>query len=119
MLFRSPRDIDGVRRVPQPLIRFAPALHDAQHALKTFLRSELYAHPRVKEMTEQARATVRWLFETLSADYARMPEEHAARARDAAARGDAAAAARVVADYIAGMTDRFALQTRDALRAKL
>jgi dGTPase len=114
----APRDIDGVRLLPQPLIRFPPALHDAQHALKKFLRAELYAHPRVKEMTEQARATVRWLFETLSADYTRMPEEHAARAREAAERGDAAGAARVVADYIAGMTDRFALQTRDALRAK-
>ena len=48
-----------------------------------------------------------------------MPEEHAERARAAAKRGDEAAAARVVADYIAGMTDRFALQTRDALRARL
>jgi dGTPase len=47
-----------------------------------------------------------------------MPEEHAARARAAAAAGDASGAARVVADYIAGMTDRFALQTRDALRGK-
>jgi dGTP triphosphohydrolase len=48
-----------------------------------------------------------------------MPEEHAERARAAVKRGDEAAAARVVADYIAGMTDRFALQTRDALRARL
>jgi dGTPase len=114
----APRDIDGVRLLPQPLIRFPSELHDAQHALKKFLRTELYAHPRVKQMTEQAQATVRWLFEMLSADYTRMPEEHADRARAAAERGDAAAAARVVADYIAGMTDRFALQTRDALRAK-
>jgi dGTPase len=47
-----------------------------------------------------------------------MPEEHAARARAAEATGGTAQAARVVADYVAGMTDRFALQTRDALRAK-
>ena len=46
-----------------------------------------------------------------------MPEEHAARAKQLAGAGDEAGAARVVADYIAGMTDRFALQTRDALRA--
>jgi len=52
------------------------------------------------------------------ADHARMPEEHATRARDAAAQHGPAAAARVVADYVAGMTDRFALQTRDALRTK-
>jgi dGTPase len=115
----APRDIDAVRARTQPLIRFPPELHDAQHALKTFLRAELYAHPHVRMMTEQAQETVRWLFEMLSADYGLMPEEHAERARAAADSGDEAAAARVVADYIAGMTDRFALQTRDALRARL
>ena len=47
-----------------------------------------------------------------------MPEEHAASAKPLAAAGDEAGAARVVADYIAGMTDRFALQTRDTLRAE-
>jgi len=115
----APRDIDAVRSLAQPLIRFPAALHDAQHALKKFLRAELYGHSHVRLMTEQAQETVRWLFEMLSADYALMPEEHAERARAAAKRGDEAAAARVVADYIAGMTDRFALQTRDALRARL
>jgi len=115
----APRDIDAVRALAQPLIRFQPELHEAQHALKKFLRAELYAHPHVRLMTEQAHETVRWLFEMLSADYGLMPEEHAERARAAAESGDEAAAARVVADYIAGMTDRFALQTRDALRARL
>jgi dGTPase len=115
----APRDIDAVRSLAQPLIRFPAALHDAQHALKKFLRAELYGHNHVRLMTEQAQETVRWLFEMLSADYALMPEEHAERARAAAKRRDEAAAARVVADYIAGMTDRFALQTRDALRARL
>jgi dGTPase len=68
-------------------------------------------------MTEQAHDTVRLLFAALAADHDRMPDEHAARAKQFAAVGDAGGAARVVADYIAGMTDRFALQTRDALRA--
>ena len=115
----APGDIDAVRSLAQPLIRFPAELHDAQHALKKFLRAELYAHPHVRLMTEQAQEAVRWLFEMLSADYELMPEEHAQRARAAAESGDEAAAARVVADYIAGMTDRFALQTRDALRARL
>jgi dGTPase len=67
-------------------------------------------------MTEQAHETVRFLFTELNADYGRMPDEHAARAGAAAQAGDAPGAARVVADYIAGMTDRFALEMRDALR---
>jgi dGTPase len=114
----SPADIDGVRALARPLIRFTMPLQDAQRALKSFLRDQLYTHARVRQMTQQAQETVRWLFEQLSDDYSRMPDEHAELARAAAARGDRAAAARVVADYIAGMTDRFALQTRDALRAK-
>ena len=68
-------------------------------------------------MTEQAHDTVAYLFAELTADYERMPDEHAARAKELAGRGDVPGAARVVADYIAGMTDRFALQTRDTLRA--
>jgi dGTP triphosphohydrolase len=69
-------------------------------------------------MTQQAQETVRFLFDEFFGDYSRMPEEHAAYARAAAADLGPAGAARVVCDYIAGMTDRFALQTRDALRAK-
>jgi dGTPase len=114
----GPRDIEAVRVESEPLIRFDPALQAAQVALKAFLRERLYAHPRVRQMTEQAQTTVRWLFEMLSADYRRMPDQHAERAQAAAARGDTAGAMRVVADYIAGMTDRFAMQTRDALQAK-
>jgi dGTPase len=113
----APEHIDEVRALPQPLIQFSPPLAAAQLALKRFLRESLYTHPRVRQMTEQAHDTVRFLFESFSKDFERLPEEHAERARAAAASGDASAAARVVSDYIAGMTDRFALQTRDALRA--
>jgi dGTPase len=115
----APRHIDEVRALPEPLIGFSAPFRGAQHTLKRFLREQLYSHPRVRGMTQQAQETVRFLFAALSADYSRMPEEHAARARAAADRGDAPRAARVVADYIAGMTDRFALQTRDALRGKV
>jgi dGTPase len=86
--------------------------------LKRFLRDALYTHPRVRQMTDQAQETVVFLFAELMKDYDRMPDEHAARARELEAAGNSAGAARVVADYIAGMTDRFALQTRDALRAR-
>jgi dGTPase len=113
----APRHIDDVRALSHGLIEFSPPLREAQLALKRFLRDALYTHPRVRQMTEQAHDTVRLLFEELMTDYDRMPEEHAASAKTFAAAGDAAGAARVVADYIAGMTDRFALQTRDALRA--
>jgi len=114
----APRHIDDVRALPHGLIEFSAPLREAQLTLKRFLRDALYTHPRVRQMTEQARDTIRLLFDNLMADYDLMPEEHAANARKRAAAGDEAGAARVVADYIAGMTDRFALQTRDALRAE-
>jgi dGTPase len=113
----APRHIDEVRALPHGLIELSAPLREAQLKLKRFLRDALYTHPRVRQMTEQAGETVRFLFESLMADYGRMPDEHAANAQERAAARDEAGAARVVADYIAGMTDRFALQTRDALRA--
>ena len=113
----APQDIDDVRASSRGLIEFSAPLREEQLLLKQFLRDSLYTHPRVQQMTEQAGDTVRFLFESLTADYGRMPDEHAANAKQQAAAGDEAGAARVVADYIAGMTDRFALQTRDALRA--
>jgi dGTPase len=114
----APETIDDVRALSHTLVELSPPLREAQLALKQFLRDALYTHPHIRQMTEQAQETVRYLFTALTADYDRMPDEHADRAKSAAAAGDEAAAARVVADYIAGMTDRFALQTRDALRAK-
>jgi len=114
----APRHIDDVRALSHGLVEFSPPLREAQLSLKRFLRDALYTHPRVRSMTEQAHDTVKLLFQALTEDYDRMPEEHAAHAKQRAAANDAAGAARVVADYIAGMTDRFALQTRDALRAE-
>ena len=112
------RDIDDVRAHAEPLIGFSAPFQTAQQALKHLLRDHLYSHPRVREMTDQARRTVRFLFDAFSADYSRLPTEHAERARTAAREHDPSAAARVVADYVAGMTDRFALQTLDHLQAK-
>jgi len=113
----APKHIDDVRSLPHGLIELSAPLRAEQLTLKRFLRDALYTHPRVRQMTQQAGETVRFLFESLMADHDRMPEEHAANAKERAAAGDEPGAARVVADYIAGMTDRFALQTRDALRA--
>lgn len=111
----APKSIDDVRQRPAPLISFSPEFSVAQHALKDFLRIHLYRHPRVKLMTDQAHATVRELFEAFTKNVQLMPPEHAQRAQLKATAGDAAGAARVVADYIAGMTDRFALQTLESL----
>ena len=57
----------------------------------------------------------KFFFKTFFSDYEKMPPEHALRAKLANEEAGVAAAARVVSDYVAGMTDRFALQAHEAL----
>jgi len=92
--------VDAVRRRAAPLVGFSAELGAAHQALKRFLRRALYEHPRVRGTTERAAAVVTELFEAYIADPALLPGAEAA---------DGTAPARRVADYVAGMTDRFAL----------
>ncbi|MFN3376308.1 MAG: deoxyguanosinetriphosphate triphosphohydrolase [Burkholderiaceae bacterium] len=104
---------DAARRAG-PLVGFSPAMREASLALKRFLFRNLYRHPQVMETTALAQQVVRELF----AAYLNTPDEMKP-AYAAAARGaDAAQAARSVADFIAGMTDRFALREHHRLTGR-
>jgi dGTPase len=96
----APESIEAVRRAPA-LIAFSPRVHDESLALKRFLRDNLYRHYRVVRMSAKARRVVVDLFGALSSDIRLLPPEFQARAHDAAPRA--------IADYIAGMTDRYAI----------
>jgi len=111
----APAGIDAIRRHSGPLIGFSEPFVESQLALKRFLREHLYRHPRVKTMTDQAQDIVSTLFRIYVADFSQMPAEHAELAAHADSAEGRAEAARVVADYIAGMTDRFALQAHESL----
>jgi dGTPase len=111
----APQTIDDIRAQAAPLVGFSEPFAAAQLAIKQFLREHLYKHPKVTRMTVRAQEIVTALFEAFVEDYARMPDEHAELARLAHDGDGLAAGARIVADYIAGMTDRFALQTHAAL----
>jgi dGTPase len=104
-----PASIDEVRGQPKPLIALSDAARDEHAELMHFLRERLYRHYKVLRMTAKARRVLKDLFEAFLADIHLMPPEH----REAAARGEtsqgAAGRARAVADYIAGMTDRYAI----------
>ena len=111
----GPQTVDAARRLP-PLVQFSDDMRHQSTMLKKFLFQNLYRHPQVVHTTGQARQVVRELF----AAYTSAPQEMQAgfSARSDAARGvqDAAdSAARVVADYIAGMTDRFASREHERL----
>ena len=73
--------------------------------MKRFLFAHMYRHAKVMGVWEQAREAISFLFPALMANTGLMPQEWA----ELAAKGGVEARARVVADYIAGMTDRYAL----------
>jgi dGTPase len=77
-------------------------------ALKQFLGEHVYRHHRVLRMTSKARRVLRELFEAFMGDTRLMPPEYHDASQQVGAQ-NRAASARVVADYVAGMTDRFAI----------
>jgi dGTPase len=100
---RSP---DAVRTLPsgQALVRFSDRMRADTRELKAFLMANLYRHPQVVQTMDAAKAVVEGLFSHYLDDPSQMPTEHA----QSAAMVPAAERPRVVADYIAGMTDRMA-----------
>ncbi len=105
----APASVDAVRRHSGPLMGFGSEVAEEHLELKRFLREHLYRHYKVQRMTAKARRVVRELFLAFDADPNLMPAEHRdSAAALAAAQGDAGRA-RAVADYIAGMTDRYAI----------
>jgi dGTPase len=107
--------IEDVRNQPHALISLSEGAMQEHLELKRFLRANLYNHPKVKEVMDEARATLRMLFEAYMKEPARLPVEHQALAARAETNGGTAAHARVIADYVAGMTDRFAFTERDRM----
>jgi dGTPase len=107
--------IEAVRAQPRPLVSLSDVVMEEHQELKRFLRTRLYNHPKVREVMEEARATLRMLFEAYMQDPLRLPADHQLLAARAEADGGVAARARVIADYVAGMTDRFAFGERARL----
>jgi dGTPase len=99
------RTIEDVRAAGRALVGLSPALAAADVDIKRFLFANMYRHAEVKRVREKADLVVRRLFAAFFADPLAMPGEWAS----AAAGADAGARARLAADYIAGMTDRFAI----------
>lgn len=96
----SPADSDAVRGAA-PLARFSPDVRREADELKHFLLENLYRHYRVMRMTTKARRIVRELFQAFLSEPRLLPPDY---------RRDAAQQARAIADYIAGMTDRYAIR---------
>jgi dGTPase len=111
----APADIEAVRGAGQSLIAFSDDLRQRQQALKQFLFHNLYRHYRVHRMTRKARGVVTDLFNVLFEDVRLLPPQARERAERMAVERGEGGRARVVADHIAGMTDRFAIAEHERL----
>jgi dGTPase len=111
----APTNIDAVRKLPAMLVCFGSTVAADHLELKQFLRKNLYRHYRVLRMTTKAHKVVQSLFTALMDKPELMPPEHWDHALKLQGDGGDAGRARAVADYIAGMTDRFAILEYDRL----
>ena len=104
----QPKSIEDVRQMPM-LIGLSPTMEKQQQALKQFLRKNLYQHFQVKRMSAKAGRIIRELFNAFINDTGLMPTEFQVHAETDKARA--------VSDYIAGMTDRYAIREHRRLFA--
>jgi dGTPase len=101
----APRSADEVRQAATPIAGFSPAIGEADRAIKAFLKPRMYRHARVMHVMDQAAGVLKNLFARYSAHPEDLPEEW----RESLAGAEAPMRARRIADFIAGMTDRYAL----------
>lgn len=102
----APADVDAIRAADRPVVAFSDGMVQANQAVREFLFERMYRHWRVNRSMAKSKRVVQLLFSQLHGGPQMLPPEWRARAGEAGS----AACARVVCDYIAGMTDRFALQ---------
>jgi dGTPase len=105
------QSIDDVRDQDHPLVNMSPPVYEQHVSLKQFLNKHLYRHEQKLEMTRRAQGIVADLFNAYWSDVSLMPSQFA----ETAAKLDDMGRARVIADYIAGMTDRYAIAAHEAL----
>ena len=102
----KPKNVDEVR-LHGPMIDFSTQMAEKQLELKQFLRKSLYLHPKVTEMTDKAAKTIEGLFKVYMGDLNLIPSDYQSVGKEEKPR--------VIADYIAGMTDRYAIREHEKL----
>ena len=101
-----PRSVADIRALGRPVAAFSREMAENDRALKAFLFERMYRHDKVNRMADKARRVIHDLFELLFDDSSRLPPDWQRDVNGA----DETRKARVVGDYIAGMTDRYALE---------
>ena len=111
----DPASAADIRGLGHPLVAFSQPMREKERALKAFLFSHMYRHVAVVAQTDRGRVVVKELFEIFIADPHRLPAEW----RRSVEISDSVASARVIADYIAGMTDSYAQREHQRLTGNI
>lgn len=107
--------VDEIRGQSQPVVTFSPQMAQAERDLKHFLRTRMYQHYKVTRKTELAKGIVSDLFDLYMDEPTHLPADWIPRAQDSGKTGKA----RAIADFIAGMTDRFAIREYERLMGRI
>jgi len=105
-----PQSIADIYRADKPIVVFSPLMAGQEKQLKSFLYNNLYHHARLAASRAEAEDILKDLFGYYMENAAALPAEWQRRVEQAGARGGDAAYARIIADFIAGMTDNYALE---------
>ncbi len=108
---RKPRSADDVRALGEPLVAFSPQMREKNRVLQGFLAQRMYRHTQVIDTMSRAQRVIRDLFESYLVDPTRLP----ATWREDSFTDDRSRYARQVCDFIAGMTDRYAIDQHKRL----
>ena len=107
----DPKNAAGIRRHAEPVACFSQAMHDNDAAIKRFLFTNMYRHYKLNRMTSKGRRVVKDLFQLLISEPECLPTDW----RQQAGQPNSEPTARLVAEYVAGMTDRYALDEHKRL----
>lgn len=111
----NPKGPDDVRRAHHAMVAFSPEMQRKVDGLRAFLWERMYRHYTVRRMRLKVSRIVRDLYDAFTTQYQLLPDNWQRRLEDAGGPADPIAHARIVADYIAGMTDRYAIREHDRL----
>ncbi len=111
----KPQTPDDIRAADRQVVAFSDEMFNDIEKLRKFLRTRMYHHYKVNRMRLQVSKIVRDLYEAFTENYKLLPDNWQVRVNESGGPMDKVAHARVVADYIAGMTDRFAIKEHGQL----
>ena len=107
----GPRNADDIRAASGPMVTFSPRMQEANQAIRSFLFERMYRHWRVNRQIQKSKRVSQLLFQLLHGGPQMLPDEWRRKAGEPGSQG----CAQLVCDYIAGMTDRYALEEHKRL----